>query len=374
MATNNVNSNYFSVAAYTNKGLSGMVSGMDTEGMVKQMMAATQKKIDTQLAAKQRTQWRQSYYRDIISSINTLRNKYFNTAFDASPLNNFASARFFNSKVSSVSGNNAVRVISTSHNAPIGDVKISVGQLATSTALASDKAVGNLGSIKGTVFTQDMADAFDKALVLSVSGTQGQIRVDLNGVSTQDAMLDRINNALEGTGATAKLYGGKLRFVTDSSTRSVIVNARSTDLALKMTGLVAGDRTALLETGEPGQMLEGSMMINPSAGVTLTVNLDGVTKQITINPTTLYDPNYMATNPAYDPERDPAHPLYNPSHPAFNPVNIPGSGLYDPDDPEYNPIYDPDSEQFIPFKEAWDPDDPRNFKITAEAIAARLNP
>ena len=350
MATNNINSNYFSVAASTNKGLSGLISGLDTESMVKQMMAATQKKIDNQLAAKQRLIWKQDLYRSVITSINNLRNKYFNPAFDASPLNNLASSKFFNARASAVTSGSSVRVISTGYNAPVGDINITVDRLATSTTLISGKAVGDLGDITGKELTADMLAAFDKTLVLNVSGAVDSIAVDLNGVGTQQAMLDKINDALLGTGAVAKLYDNKLRIITDAVGKAVSVSSRSSDLALKMTGLARGDRSAALETTEPGQMLQGGNMISPNAGVSFTVNLDGVSKQITLNPVSsgTYDPDYKASNPKYNPIYNPAHPGYG----ALNPVEHPN---------------------MLDWEEDWDPADPRNFKISIGDLAANLN-
>ena len=43
----NVNTtNTYSTSSATNKGMSGMISGMDTESMVEQMLAGTQNKIE----------------------------------------------------------------------------------------------------------------------------------------------------------------------------------------------------------------------------------------------------------------------------------------------------------------------------------------
>ncbi|MEG0778910.1 MAG: flagellar cap protein FliD N-terminal domain-containing protein, partial [Oscillospiraceae bacterium] len=71
---NNIgNSNYFSASRSSNKGMSGLASGMDTENMVKQMLAGTQAKIDKQNQLKQQAEWKQTIYRDVISSINSFR-------------------------------------------------------------------------------------------------------------------------------------------------------------------------------------------------------------------------------------------------------------------------------------------------------------
>ena len=76
MAVNAASSSYVNKAS-SNRGFSGLASGVDTESMVEQMLAGTQNKIDKQNAIKQQIEWKQEIYRDIISQINTFHDKYF---------------------------------------------------------------------------------------------------------------------------------------------------------------------------------------------------------------------------------------------------------------------------------------------------------
>ena len=116
----------------TNKGLSGLVSGMDTDTLVEQMLSGTQSKIDKVEGERQQLLWKQEMYREIITSINSFHNSFFNSSFDASSANNLASADFFNSMISSVtSGSDAVKVISSSSDASVGDMDVIVEQLAS---------------------------------------------------------------------------------------------------------------------------------------------------------------------------------------------------------------------------------------------------
>ena len=87
-------SNYWSSSASSSKGMSGLISGLDTDSMVEQLLSGTQSKIDAQKALKQQAQWRQEIYRDMITTINDFRNKYFNFSADASSKLNFASGGF----------------------------------------------------------------------------------------------------------------------------------------------------------------------------------------------------------------------------------------------------------------------------------------
>ena len=57
--------------------LSGLVSNMDTESLVTNLLAGTQSKIDKQSGLKQQLTWKQEMYRSIITEVNNFRDKYF---------------------------------------------------------------------------------------------------------------------------------------------------------------------------------------------------------------------------------------------------------------------------------------------------------
>lgn len=60
-------------SAASSNGLSGLMSGMDTEAMVEKLLSGTQSKIDDQEALKQQTTWKQEIYREIISQLNSFQ-------------------------------------------------------------------------------------------------------------------------------------------------------------------------------------------------------------------------------------------------------------------------------------------------------------
>ena len=76
MAVNAASSSYVNSAS-SNKGFSGLASGVDTESMVEQLLSGTQSKIDKQEAMKKQLEWKQEIYRDIISQINSFHDKFF---------------------------------------------------------------------------------------------------------------------------------------------------------------------------------------------------------------------------------------------------------------------------------------------------------
>ncbi len=284
----NINtSNYFSASASSNKGMSGLVSNMDTESMVKQMLSNTQNKIDKQQALKQQALWKQDIYRDVITSINDFQTKYFNTAYGADSANNFASAAFFNSMTSSVTSGDGVRIISTGSAAAAGDIRVDVKNLATSAKLASNTKMSGAQTITGKALTADgLRDVFDKKIVLKIDGAE--VAVNLNHATTEGQIADAFNTALNGTGVTAKVYDGRLRLVTEDDTKTIQVDAdNSSKLGLEMSGLNYTYESSAGVIQPDGTTKNGKMLmsgqVHPAAGPSFTIAVDGVQKQITLN-------------------------------------------------------------------------------------------
>ena len=101
------NSNYVSSLYNSSNIISGLASGMDTEGMIENLTKSYQNKI-TQLQQKQtKVGWKQEAYQSIISKMYAYSNKY--TSYTSS--SNLMSQSFWNSaRTSAVQGTNAGRV------------------------------------------------------------------------------------------------------------------------------------------------------------------------------------------------------------------------------------------------------------------------
>ena len=57
--------------------ITGMVSGFDTDTLIKDMMKAEQSKYDKLDRNKQYLEWEQEAYRDIISTLSGFQSEYF---------------------------------------------------------------------------------------------------------------------------------------------------------------------------------------------------------------------------------------------------------------------------------------------------------
>lgn len=248
-------SNSYSTSAATNRGMSGLVSNMDTESMVESLLSGTQSKIDKQNQEKQVTTWKQEFYRDIISDINKFKTSYFSSSSSTSLM----SAGFFNS-MSAASKSDAISVMATA-DAPTGKTEIKVGQLATATKMQSGGTVS--GELTGTIDTS----ALDRKVVFITKDSKEET-VDLAGCDTAEKIADKLSDK----GISASVDGETNKLVIEGDWTSI--SSKSTKLGMDMLGVTANSK---LEKGK----LETTA--DPTAEAKITVTLDGISHTITLD-------------------------------------------------------------------------------------------
>ena len=196
-------SNYWSSSASSSKGMSGLISGLDTDSMVKELLSGTQSKIDAQKGLKQQAQWRQEIYRDMITTINDFRNKYFNFSADASSKLNFASGAFFNNMKSAVTAGSGLNIIGSDSSALSGEMRVKIEKLATTSRVQSDSSISvSSNKVTGSNFTDNLEKltlTFTKTLKDGKTEDVA-VEVDLAGASSMDDIVSRVNSALQGKG------------------------------------------------------------------------------------------------------------------------------------------------------------------------------
>ncbi|MGN1482014.1 flagellar filament capping protein FliD [Porcipelethomonas sp.] len=172
-------------AAYSSNGVSGMVSGLDTESLVESMLSNIQTKIDKQNQEKQRLEWKQEIYRDVIKEINSFQSKYFNLTSSSC----IRLESFYNT-MKTTSSSSAVSVTSGS-NAVDGDFQMQVARLATKSTVTSSKVgTGDISTVSSK------ADSFEYSRTVNIKiGDGNEVSVDLKDV-TDDEICSRINNAV----------------------------------------------------------------------------------------------------------------------------------------------------------------------------------
>ena len=256
----NVNTtNTYSTSSATNKGMSGMISGMDTESMVEQMLAGTQNKIDKQEQEKQKIIWQQLKYREIIAELN----KFQDTFFGSTSSTNLSSIDFFNSM--SVSFSSKAFNIIASADAAMGNTSIRVGQLATASSIKSGATVS--GGLTGTVD----ANAFKREVVFNVGGSEKKVTLSAADPNKSDEEnLKALAKQLTDAGISAEIdENGKLKMTGDFS-----ISSKSSALGMEMLGVTAGQKSdgSLVTTAKPDASVD--IELN---GIKRTVSLDGLT-------------------------------------------------------------------------------------------------
>lgn len=139
----------------TNKGVGGLLSGLDTDDLVKQMTAATRNKINRQYQSKQKLQYRQEAYREISTKLLTFSNKYFSYASGSKT--NILSPRFFESNTFK-SSSNYVNVTGNAENIKNFEIN-SITSVATAASFTSNKTVtdGTFTSSNISMYTSSLA-------------------------------------------------------------------------------------------------------------------------------------------------------------------------------------------------------------------------
>lgn len=200
--------------------ISGLASGLDTEGMIENLVKSYQTKINSLNQQVTKTEWKQEAYRSIISKMVGFTNKY--TSYN-SPATNLLSASFFNNavkvatqglykdkvtasgKTSSDIALNAVHQLATAAQYRVGDSRLNSGdgkniQSASDIKLFDTTELGALsGSMTVTYGSQKLNINFDEvADKKAMDDIRTKLEKDGKSATEADVLAGLINQKLEG--------------------------------------------------------------------------------------------------------------------------------------------------------------------------------
>ncbi len=284
----------------SNKGFSGLVSGMDTESMVEAMLSGTQSKIDKQTGLKQQLEWKQEIYRSIITQINDFQTKFFGTSSTTGLLNQ----SFYNA-MKAVCSSSAFGVTASS-SAATGSTKFQVRQLATNSSITSGTGVS--GKLNGKLDAEKMQELVNQELGGTATEEQNAaytvkfqigsdtVEVNLRDVFVSDdgksfkpemsqkeldaAIEQKLNDAFKDKGVTAKVQDGALTLTTDSASTSIKVAEGSGELGLARLGLTSAS-SSTADTSAGKSTLKGK--VTDIGGLEFTVTLDDIAKTVSLD-------------------------------------------------------------------------------------------
>lgn len=210
--------------------ISGLASGLDTEGMIENLVKSYQTKINSLNQQATKTEWKQEAYRSIISKMVAFTQKY--TSYN-SPATNLLSASFFNNAVK-VATQGLYKDKVTASGKTSSDIALNaVHQLATAAQYRVGDGLLNSGDGKNIQSASDIK-LFDTTELGALSGsmtvTYGSQKLNINFDEVADKKaMDDIRTKLEKDGKSAteadvlaglinqKLEGQKITFSNGQS-------------------------------------------------------------------------------------------------------------------------------------------------------------
>lgn len=299
--------------------ISGLASGMDTEGMIENLVKTYQNKILTLNNKATKIQWKQESYRNIISKMAAFSSKY--TSYTSST--NLLSSSFFNSAVKvAPQGENADKVSATGRTD--SDILLnSVSQMATAARyvtnggfkggtgntvtaekeldLDSDVTLGTLsGSLSFTYGSKEVSISFDEVtdrIGVDEDGNDLGLTTEQKKEKLVDLIKEKLGNekitlssgesvsAADRIGVKIDDKTGNISFFDKSSAgNSVYISSASNSVKQTLLGgrdldddenrvkdISVTDETALTKDVKAYEYLSGK---------SININVDGVTKSI----------------------------------------------------------------------------------------------
>ena len=190
--------------------LTGLMSGMDTETMIQQLVAAKQTKVDDAKKAQTKLEWKQTAWKDLNTKIKNLQTKY---------LSNMRLESAYSKRTTKISDSTAASVI-TGEGAMNGVQTLKVTQLAKTAYMtsgkvnlkdgtSSDTKINTLTKLSSLGVGADKAEAeFGDDTTLTIKN--GDTSVDLN--ITQTTTISDVLSKLKEAGLNANFDTTQQRF------------------------------------------------------------------------------------------------------------------------------------------------------------------
>lgn len=197
--------------------LSGLMSGMDTESIIQELVSAKRTKVDDTKRAQTKQQWKQ----DAWKSLNAQVLKLYNGA-----LSNMRFESSFIKKITKVSNPNAVSVI-TGEGAMNSVQSLQITNLAKSAYMTGGKLTGSEEAYKGTTKLADVLE--NSGIELDEGENFGTINLSVNGetksiVVDKDMTINGFVSALRDAGINASFDEKNQRFFASSKSTGVDQN------------------------------------------------------------------------------------------------------------------------------------------------------
>lgn len=269
----------------SNLRISGMVSNMDTDQMVKDLMRAERVKVDTVKQSRQWVQWQQDAFREVTRKAQDFQSKFFDVL---NPSNNMKSASFFSKFTYDVKSggvdNTALSVTASADATSLNVTVDAIKQLAT-----KDTLVGDSTKIRG-VYSQSITDyaafkgsvASGLSVSLSVNGSVKTIALSGAEVGATNNLTDLKTKLNEKIGAE---FGADYANLVAVDGDKIVFDMPGQNIKLLTAGSDTASMTALGITSGTGSLDYQSKSVSDLFGwaTDKTLRING--KSVVISPT-----------------------------------------------------------------------------------------
>lgn len=216
--------------------LSGLMSGMDTESIIQELVSAKKTKVDDAKKAQTKLGWKQDAWKELNTKLKNLQAKY---------VNNMRYTTAYSKRTTKVSNSSAVSVI-TGENAVKGVQSLQINQLAKTGYLTGAQIkAANGGSLTAASKLSELGVTGEGTFNITAGGKSVDITV--NGDSTISNVLNKLKEA----GVNASFDAKNQRFFVSASASgrdndfSITASDSTGDAALSALGLkvsLTGDK------------------------------------------------------------------------------------------------------------------------------------
>ncbi len=227
-------------SSVTSKGIGGLMSGLDTESLVEQMLQSTQIKINRQFQAQQKLAYKQESYREVISKFVNFSDKYLSYASKT----NIFSSDFFKS-TNFTSSNSSINV--SGDATAIKNFMINkVNSVATNSRFTSTNRVSDTVFESGAITsTKDVSTLAGQSMTIQYGSNLYTLTIgeNLDPYANLDAVVSELNNQVSKVDALKNADGSyKIEFINDGGTIGIKNNGTGD---MKINALGKGIEEAL---------------------------------------------------------------------------------------------------------------------------------
>jgi len=240
---NTINSGY-GLTSSSRNAFSGLMSGLDTDSMVKNMLAGIHAKIAKQLQARQLLVWKTDAYRNVTSKLTGFADKFLSYS---SPTNALSQS-FYASRTITPKGDNAGLISVSGNSATLDNLAIeNIISVASSANFITTAPAGN------TIITSGVID-FSTAgkTINNLAGETINIRFD--GID-YNVTFDRGFSGNDDAAAAAEFNAALARVNVTGGTLADVIEMTDTGDGLELTVKDVGSERVLRVIGGSGQSL-----------------------------------------------------------------------------------------------------------------------